>query len=59
MMQVVSTKKNVAMVVFNIGEQIHFTTLEKYAGNPNVLDANAPKFRGSFDECVKYISEVI
>ena len=57
MMQIVSTRKNIAVVVFNIGESIHFAPLEKY--NPNVLDARSPTFNGTFDECVKYIHEVI
>ncbi len=54
---VVNTRKNIAMVVFTIGNEIHFTPLEKY--NPYVMDARAPKFTGSFDDCVKYLQDVI
>jgi len=57
MMQIVSTRKNIAVVVFNIGDEIYFTPLEKY--NPNMLDARSPKFNGTFDQCVRYIHEVI
>ena len=57
MMEIVSTKKNVAMVVFNIGDQIHFTTLEEYSHHKNVLDARAPKWFGTADECTKFIRE--
>jgi len=56
-MQISSTRKNIAMVVFTIGDTIHFTPLDKY--NPNVMDAKAPVFDGTFDDCVTFISEVL
>ncbi len=57
MMQIVSTKKNIAMVVYDFDNKIHFTPLAKY--NPRCIDARAPVFNGSFDECAKFIHEVI
>jgi hypothetical protein len=57
MMQIVSTKKNIAMVVFTIGETIHFTTLEKY--NPNTENARSPRFDGTFDDAIDYIHTII
>jgi hypothetical protein len=57
MMQIVSTQKNIGMVVFTIGKTIHFTPLELY--NKYCANARSPKFEGTFDECVKYVHEVL
>jgi len=56
-MQIVSTQKNIGMVVFTIGKTIHFTPLELY--NKYCANARSPKFEGTFDECVKYVHEVL
>lgn len=57
MMQLVSTKKNISMVVYEDSGEIRFTTLERY--NPRILDARAPRFNGTLDECVLYVHEVL
>lgn len=57
MMQIVSTKKNIAMVVYEDAGTIRIYPLEKY--NPMILDDRAPKFNGSFEQAINYVHNIM
>ena len=57
MMQIVSTKNNIAMVVYDDAGAIRIYPLEKY--NPMILDDRAPKFNGTFEQCVNYVHNIM